>query len=220
MRRVLVVLVVIVALLAIAAGAWAATTEPLSFGSAGGPGPGPLLTNEPNPDDEHMAAYTFLEQPGATFAVMVSLRNDGPLPVTILGTGDPKNQRLRNGFWREDLVLIPPDASIDDLKALVDAPALTALELQPGTEANLWARYRVSSKCDDGIVPRAAGSTISTDHLQLEWQMLGVTRHSSMPMRIRVGTTNPGPGDIPCPGPAGDPANPATSPAPAASPAG
>lgn len=129
------------------------------------------------------AMWVYCYKPGARFAWGTTIRNDGPLPITILG-GDAGPLRdvdisQSNGFRLVDFALAPaqPPGRPDPHLAAVMTPAT----LQPGDEVSIWARF------EEGGLAVQAGGTEWMRSLWIRYSVLGVDRTAEVALRDGVG---------------------------------
>lgn len=163
---------------------------PLTEGSASGPDsawPGGLYArNEQDPFGTG-TMYVYCSVPNARFAVLLSIRNDGPLPVTILGS-TPSDLTANeaaggNQFWLTDLasarVATPTDTpalsheATDPRTTATMAPTVIA----PGDELELWARFRT------GGIAMPRGSASWGRSLGVRYSVLGIERTVEVSLR-------------------------------------
>ena len=195
MRRILVLAAVVaVAVLVIGAGVLAFAPPPVEFGSSSGYRDGPLFVSRVEPDADGQGGpgwYHYLMQPGGHFAVVVSVRNTGPVPISIL---DSQELGYAIAFRLESLALVdgPNGESYEDWTS---APPLASVELAPGDEVRLWAIYRIRDACADGT-PWMAGSSGGRSVIPIRYRELGLERTAEVQMRYGVTLDNPGPDTV------------------------
>ncbi len=157
---------------------------PLVEGSSVGPDsstPNSLFVQSISSPMDPGALFTYCFKPGAAYAWLISLANPGPLPVTILGSG----QAGPAGFFIPvDFALVdgPSGSPLTDAQA---APVLPPTILDPGAEINLWARYRMG----DG--PIGAGGITWTQNVAVRYSVLGLERTATVVFRDGLGIVGP-----------------------------
>lgn len=199
MRRLLVAIVAaFLGLAVLGAGVLATTYMPLIEGSTSGPdtgfGASRWLRTEPDPFGSG-GLYLYCATPPGDFAWMTSLRNDGPLPLTIEGLGDgplaPTGPDAGVGFGIRDLAVyraaapadLPPEAR--DARDPRTAPTIGPTPLDQGDEIEVWVRFST------GTAPHSAGSAEWTRSIPIRYTIAGITRSAEVPLRDGVGITNP-----------------------------
>ena len=140
------------------------------------------------------AMWVYCYTPNGRFAWGTTLRNAGPLPVTILG-GDPGplggvDLSRTNSFRLVDFALAPtqPPGTADP----GHLPTLTPVTLQSGDEVSIWARF------EDGGLATQSGATSFVRSLWVRYSVLGVERAAEVSLRNGVGVESTG---ASCPAP-------------------
>lgn len=167
---------------------------PLTEGSFVGPDidtPGSLFVADVSNPMDQGALWTWCFTPGRTFAWHVSLRNEGPLPVTILGSGSGSP----SVFVQTDFAVareVLPDTTPTDTHEIIEnsatAPVLPPTTLAPNDELELWARFRM------GDEPEGSDTTAWKQSLSVRYSVLGLERMVDVPFRDGVGIDG-----APCP---------------------
>ncbi len=148
-----------------------------SVGAVNGPSGGRFLRQDSLEAQEGGARWVYCAIPNGHFAWYVSLRNDGPLPVTILGADEPVSPADANGFRLVDL-------AANDINAdLATAPALAPTMIGPGEEIAVWARFEIGDL--SGVTEDGAG--IFHDQIGLRYSILGISRSVDVMLRDEVG---------------------------------
>lgn len=170
---------------------------PLTEGSSVGSDqetPGSLFVTSISSPMESGSLWTWCFTPGANFAWFASLRNTGPLPVTIFGAGLPAHP---DGFDQVDFaqarVATPADTPTYThamISNAATAPVLQPTTLAPGDELEVWARFKMG----DG--PEGQGVTVWKQSLSVHYSVLGFERTADVPFRDGVGIDG-----APCPSP-------------------
>lgn len=194
-----------VAVLVIAAGGTAAVVAtaymPLTYGSITGPDsntPDSLFLRTQAPQaSRDLATWLYCARPNGRFAWLVSLRNDGPLPVTLLGAGDDPSADLGGpdgygfrlvglGAYRSPT---PTDTPLSSHQASDprSVPALSPTAIAPGDEFEVWARFQIG-----GRVALDNGASMSMPELPIRYSVLGITRTARVPVSDAVGITQAG----------------------------
>lgn len=174
-------------LAAIGAGAATLTVDPLAAGSTYGPDPIGLLATTASQDDpglEVRSTFHYRFAPGGSGRTFTTVANRGPLPISVLGPGDPPPDAERTSLvWAAGLSTSPwPDFVGPD-----DAPPLDGAVIEPGRELGLWITWQVGSGCSPGeTMPMEPGSGIIVSELPVRWSILGVPRTSSIRLRYDV----------------------------------
>jgi hypothetical protein len=163
--------------------------QPLVPGSTSG-GDDPYLVSAVMSPFDDGTMYTFCRDPGKVAHTIQTLRNDGPVPITLIGPAS----RAEDAIQLVGLAAVRPrnpDGSIDS-GSWLDASATTPLPptvIDPGTEIELWLSFRLPT------VPMSAGSTMSIRSLPIRFSVLGLERSVEVSMRDGFAFS----GD-PCPG--------------------
>ena len=135
--------------------------------------------------------FVYCSAPDTTFAWFISLRNNGPLPLTVLaGEHGPywiPQWAEGNGFWLVDLAgFRDPAPATTPIQSHgwtdpVTAPTLTPTTLNPGDEVEVWARFRT------GRLSRGAGTFQWIRSIWVRYSVLGIERTAEVPLRDGVG---------------------------------
>jgi len=170
-------LVVALVALAVALGNGALNYQPLGPGSSAG-GTDPYLVSSVTSPFGDGVMFTFCHDPGKVAHIEEALRNDGPVPVTVIGAASPPDDPIQ-------LIGLAPlrsrnaDGSIDMSSGYdaATAPALQPSVIEPDGELELWLAFRLPSQ------PMSAGSTISTRSLPIRFSVFGLERSAHVEMR-------------------------------------
>jgi hypothetical protein len=148
---------------------------PLGQGSSVGPGP-TMFVRSVEAGGGSVWDYCF--RPDATFAWHVSLRNNGPLPITLLGGAQSlTSNSSQEAFILRDLAtyrLSQTGGPSDPANASVLPPTTLA----PGGELEVWARYTTGSMLPNATVESTIWVRFST---------LGIERTAEVPLRDGIG---------------------------------
>jgi hypothetical protein len=168
---------------------------PLTQGSSVGPDidtPGSLFVAAQSSPMDQGSLWTWCYTPGRTFAWYISLRNNGPLPVTILGSGQGGPPAV---FYLVDFAQLrqglpdnTPTLTHEIITNSATAPVLPATTLAADDEIEVWARFKI------GDVPLDSGATEWTQTLSVRYSVLGIERTVDVPLRDGVGVDG-----SPCP---------------------
>jgi hypothetical protein len=172
-------------------GAWL-RYAPLAGGTIRGSDAAAVLTTI---EDDTGTTLVYRYAPGAELSTLASLRNDAPLPVTILGLEPPEIDVPLESLallWPERLSLAGDGMGSVEIAAS-DAVAITTVELAPGAVQAFWITWRVGSLCPiDGPVPYGPGeAAIAGPTVAVRWSLLGMRRTSSVDVGYRVEALNP-----------------------------
>ncbi len=166
---------------------------PLAEGNGSGPDsgiPGSLFARALDDPFGSGRQYVYCSEPNGRIDWYVSLINNGPLPVTILG-GDPGPGRVTsdthvNGFSLVDLAIyrqaLPADTAAfgQDRTDPRTAPAMPPTTLEQGDQLEVWARFQT------GSLQLQSDSTISLRSVWVRYSVLGVVRTAEVPLRDGV----------------------------------
>jgi hypothetical protein len=122
--------------------------------------------------------WDYCFRPDATFAWHISLRNNGPLPTTLLGGAqNPKSSSSQEAFALRDLATYrvsqaggPSDPA--------NASVLPPTTLAPGGEVEVWARDTTGS-----MLP----SPTAEWTIWVRFSTLGIERTAEVPLRDGIG---------------------------------
>lgn len=165
---------------------------PLVAGSAVGPDasvPESLfLRFEDASVQDERGTWVYCGKPNGRFASYVTLRNDGPLPLTVLGAGEPARPADANGFRLTDLAAyrlpMPADTPVLSHQAYDPwaAPVLAPTTLEPGAELEAWARFAIGD-----LAHVEAGAGVFHEGIGIRYSVLGIARSAEVTMRDDVG---------------------------------
>lgn len=181
-------------LVVLASGAALFLYQPVARGHVGGRDAAglidPELTTLPG-----SIVYTYRYAPGADYYTATTIRNDGPLPITINGP-DPvllRDCRANHcvGPW-PDAMLIGQDDPHVFFNEPRTAPSAGGSTIDPGEELAVWVHWRMGSYCPPGEpVGLGPGGSESTDFVAVSWSVLGLPRTSYVPLGYGFVVTNP-----------------------------
>jgi len=195
-------IVVVVGVLAVA-GAWLLRLEPVAWGSVSGPGTRLFLGAQelPDPDDGRVLTYRWV--PGGRFDVYLGLQNDGPLPITVLGTGQSPDDASPYGFRVEDLAQARTSQDGGDKTDPITQPSLAPTTLAPGDRVEIWARYVIGTGCNDQVPwspvpgwPEGDIDSTSTQEVPINFEVLGIPRTMRVGLPFAIQMVNGGPDAI------------------------
>jgi len=173
---------------------WLGNEMPLTEGSFSGPGTSSAFVHAEDDPFGSGVMYVYCPGPGGRFAWDTSLRNTGPLPVTILGS-DPGPIPVdviskTNSSWQDGLAAGRKATPANTLLAthdLVDAAHAALLTpskpitIQPRDEVDLWVWYRTGTSA----IPSGGREIIRS--LRVRFSVLGFERVAEIPMHDGVG---------------------------------
>jgi hypothetical protein len=195
MRRILVPAIVLAGLgAALIAGFGLLNYQPLAQGSTSyGGDPHLLLATT---EDDETTGFHFRYAPSGSFTTAFSVRNDGPIAVTLLGADlhDETEAALAETarLWPEQLSIAMPDP-LGDWTDPNTAPPIDHAVIQPGSEFILWVRWRLGGSCEPGEAPPYyPGTAIGMGpKIDLRWSVFSIPRTSSVDMGYMVWADNP-----------------------------
>jgi hypothetical protein len=166
------------------------TYMPLTEGSGSGPDsgiPGSLFARATEDPSGGRTQFVYCSRANSRIDWFITLVNNGPLPVTILG-GDPGPDRGTsvtdgNGFSLVDLAVyrqaLPADtpAMSHDRTDPRTAPSMPATTVAQGDELEVWARFQTGSL----ELPSSTGAAKSS--IWVRYSVLGVVRTAEVPLR-------------------------------------
>lgn len=200
-RLAIIVVLLLGAVFAMAGIAVVAGMAPKAGASFGPDAVGLITTEESDPTegDEPRTVYVYRYAPGATFLTMTSIRNDGPIALTLLGPAPPPAGVESTAMvWAERLLVSPwPDVVEPD-----DATPLDDAVIEAGQEIAVWIVWRVGSLCPTGEPPPLeGGSGYVFDGLGLQWSVMGIPRNDSIELRHVIEVRHPADDQlVTCPG--------------------
>lgn len=191
-RRIGVAFALLVGIVVAAGGIVAVDATTPMAGSAFAPDPVGLLATEaedPASSEEPRPIYVYRYAPGATFLTMTSIRNDGPLALTLLGPEPPPPDIETTTLpWADRLLL----SSWPDVVGPDEALPVDSIVIDAGQEVGVWIVWRVGARCPLGEPPPLmAGSGYEWDSLDLRWSVLGIPRSAPLELRHVVEVRDP-----------------------------
>jgi hypothetical protein len=155
--------------------------QPLEQGSSSG-GPDPYLLSSVTSPFGDGTMQTFCHDPGEVGHTIGTLRNTGPLAVTVIGPAskpDDPIQLIELGGMR------PLNADgTPDMSRLIDvshAEPMQPTRLDPGQEVELWLAFRLPS------VPMSPGGAMWTRTVPVRVSILGIERDLAVLMHDGYG---------------------------------
>jgi hypothetical protein len=195
MRRILVIAIVLAGLGAALIGGFGLLTyQPLAQGSTSSSGDPHLLIA--TTEDDETTGFHFRYSPSGSFTTAFSVRNVGPIAVTLIGADlqDESQASLAETarLWPEQLSVAMPDP-LGDWTDPNTAPPIDHAVIQPGSELILWVRWRIGSSCQPGEAPPySAGTAIGMGpKINLRWSVLSIPRTSAVDIGYMVWADNP-----------------------------
>jgi hypothetical protein len=164
--------------LAAIAGTAAFAYEPLTVGSVSGSDDRLLIDTRPvsTDGDDDSVVYTYQFHAGTSYYTLASVRNEGPLSITINGI-DPNAvlpmsptvgpAELRFGSPRED-----PHSTV----AWDSARPFAETVVEPNTDLTMWIRWEIGPCSAGENMPYMANSGITRASIPLSWSILGFPR--------------------------------------------
>jgi hypothetical protein len=166
---------------------------PIAEGGGSGPDsgvPGSLFARSVADPFSAGTQFVYCSEPSSRIDWFMTLMNNGPLPVTILG-GDPGPGRVTtdtnvNGFSLVDLAryrqALPADtpAYSHDRTDPRTAPAMPPTTLASEDQLEVWARFQT------GTLQLQSDSTMSVRSVWVRYSVLGVVRTAEVPLRDGV----------------------------------
>jgi hypothetical protein len=188
-RSAAVVLAIVLAIVLAVTGYVAVTFDPLRTGSVSGTDPSGLLATIEDHDGGVLHLYKYA--PGVSFLTLASIRNDGPIAITLLGLeAAPANAPDNALIWPDTLLLLPdgpgtvgPDESVP----------FAAVAIEPGRDRAVWIRWRVGTSCvpgQDPPYPPESGVGLGP-RIPFRWSILWVQRTSEIDLGYSVEAFNP-----------------------------
>lgn len=182
--------------IAAAVGAVALLYEPLVPGSAIS-ADGHLLVASTTTDlgnGQQVPLYTYRYQTYTSYYTLFSLRNGGPLAVTVLGLDTDKVAALIPFLGPAEL-LVGSTGAAHELTEWAAATSLDEAEVEPGAELWLWVRWEIGACDANGMLPLAPGTGIGPPSwIPLRWSILGIPRTTNVDLNYQVMFQRP-PGD-------------------------
>ena len=185
------ILILSLLLLAIAFGVFVSSYDPLAPGSTFGPGPG--STGEvTGPDGVTVSRIRYRDQFRTAFEM--SVRNDGPLGITLLGVV-PTDRANYAGLITVLGASLPNDPA-HPFGALTQVPPLRPFSLSPGAERTLVVRLLLSN-CRFN----APGGSQILGSVNVRYRVLGVTRDRPVDLTEPIEVVAPSKRDCPATSP-------------------
>lgn len=199
-RRIGAAFALLVGVVVAAAGIVAVAVTAPKAGSTFGPYTvGLIATEAEDPEDPEVGAedrpiYVYRYAPGATFLTMTSIRNVGPIALTLLGPEPPPADIETTSLTWADRLLI---FSWPDVVGPDDALPVDSVVIDAGQEIGAWIVWRVGGLCPPGERPPVMdGSGYGFDSLDLRWSVLGIPRSEPLELRYSVEVRNQGDGPL------------------------
>ena len=195
MRRRVVASLAVLSVAAIA-GALAVVYQPLVPGSASSGDEHLLISSEPTHSDTgvDVPTYSYRYQVDTSYYTLFSLRNKGPMVVTVLGLDTDKVAALTPFLGPAEL-LVGSTNEGHDMIEWASASPLDEAEVEPGSELWLWIRWKIGPCDASGTVPISPGAGIGPPSwIPLRWSILGIPRTTNVDLNYQVMFQRP-PGD-------------------------
>jgi len=158
------------------------TYQPLVPGSVTGRDENLLIGIEPmSPESgDEIFVYQYRYLYDTSYYSVFSVRNDGPLPVRILGIDSDAVPELTPFIGPAELLLGSPP---DDPNGVIDweeSAPLNQPVLEPGSQLVMWIRWDIGP-CAEGAASYMPGSGIGPPGwIPLRWSVLGIPRTSKV----------------------------------------
>jgi hypothetical protein len=124
--------------------------------------------------------YEYCGQADGRFALELTIKNNGWLPVTIDGAdpgpGGPVNSPTNNTFALVDFAAVAPGSGDLDGPDPLKASALGPVSLGSGESIEVWARYQIASH------PLGGNRLDWTSTIWIRYSVLGVSRTAQTPL--------------------------------------
>jgi hypothetical protein len=167
-------------LLALAAivGAMAFLYQPLALGSISGLDEHLLIdTRTPAPGtDGDLPIHEYRFHASTSYHTLFSVRNLGPLPVTILGIDSHEVPTMIPFVGPVELRLGSPKNDPGGTVGWSSAAPLLHATVASGSDLALWIRWEIGPCDADHTQPYLADSGIALDSIPLQWSVLGIPR--------------------------------------------
>jgi hypothetical protein len=164
------------------------TYQPLAQGSVSGYDEDLLIEAHPASPDAGfpMPQYRYRFHASTSYQTVLSLRNEGPLAVTVQGL-DPKGigatrpsvepVELRYGSSKADPYSVVPWESA--------APFAGAV-VEPNAELTLWIRWAIGPCEPAGVPSYMANSGVARSWVPIRWSIFGVPRSTNVDLGYGV----------------------------------
>jgi len=178
---------------AVAGTVWFLDQDPWSQGGSSGPANDPRFSHSVSDPFGSGTAYVYCYAPDSTLTWYVSLRNNGPVPVTLMGVvpaapdmfvGGNATGLVEIAAARQALPIGTPIISHDYTDPRTE-PSLAPTIVQPDDEIDLWARYRTGS----ADLPEGSGMTIRS--LDVRYSVFGIERSRRVDLRDGIQIDGP-----------------------------
>lgn len=187
-RRVAATLAVLGVAAIVGAGALAFVYQPLVPGSATSADSHLLIsaTETDLGNGEQVPLYTYRYQTDTSYYTLFSMRNEGPLAVTVLGLDTSKVAALIPFVGPVELRLGSTNEG-HGMTEWASAPTLHAAAVEPGAELWLWVRWDIGTCDANGMLPLAPGTGIGPPTwIPLRWSVLGIPRTTNVDLNYQV----------------------------------
>lgn len=160
-------------------------TAPQAGSTFGSDAVGLIATEE----GEARPVYVYRHEPGVTFLTMTSIRNDGPIALTLLGLVPPPADIESTSLpWADRLLLSP----WPDVVGPEDATPLDMAVIGAGQEIAVWIVWRVGTLCPTGERPPLEGGVAYVlDTVGLRWSVMGIPQSDTLDLRHVIEVRNP-----------------------------
>jgi hypothetical protein len=130
--------------------------------------------------------YVYEFHANTSYYTAFSVRNEGPIAVTVLGLDRSRNVELVPYADPVELRLGTPAGESGGLTEWQASRPLTQTILQPGKELSLWVRWEIGPCAPDEPTPHEADYFLARQSVPLRWSILGVARTTSIKLDYTV----------------------------------
>ncbi len=146
-------------------------------------------------DEDDETIYEYRYAPGGEYFTMFTIRNDGPLRITVNGPDREDITAMGESehatIWADELLIARVDPQ-DFFSEPRGAQSASGASIAPSAET-VWIHWRIGSWCPPGQpASYNPGSGISTDQVGVSWSVLGLPRTSDVHLGYRFSVANPG----------------------------
>jgi hypothetical protein len=146
----------------------------------------------------HPSGDFFVYAPDTDYYVMTTMRNSGPLPISVNGV-ETNTYAGYVGAYVVGLRLAHGVSDTMNLATLADSEPFQPVDLGPGELLAVWVQYRTGPCFIDGSLPYPPGTGTGFSDLGIQWSLYGFPRVSSVPLVDDFVVRNVDDSDL-CPG--------------------
>jgi hypothetical protein len=141
-------------------------------------------------------SYTYRYAPGAEYFTAFTIRNNGSLPVTLIGPdqshGYGSTPDVHAVLWADEFRIARGE---DELQDFEEDPrgALSAVGavIGAGNEVAIWVHWKMGGACPDGRPAYMPGTAAGRDRVDVNWSIFGIPRTSTIDLGYTVWSRNP-----------------------------